>query len=274
MPFDLFSKKDIQELLKKHDAVPSKGLGQNFLASRGIAQKIIESADIKAEDTILEIGPGIGNLTQELAKSAKNVVAVEKDQKMAEILKETLADFKNVEIVNTDFLDYAPGAGSYNVVANLPYYITSPAIRKFLEGDNQPGLMVLMVQKEVARRICAKPPRMNLLAVSVQFYAKPKIAFYVKKENFWPKPKVDSAVIKIILGGYPESANSGFTANFFRVAKAGFSQPRKQLLNNLSSGLDIKKEEVAKILEKAGISPKQRAETLSIGDWIKLSDVI
>jgi len=154
------------------------------------------------------------------------------------------------------------------VVANIPYYLTSPLIRKFLEEKNPPQEMVLMLQKEVAQRICSKPPDMNLLAVSVQFYAEPKIISYVSKNCFWPAPKIDSAIIKII----PKIKKQIKNDLFFKVVKAGFSQPRKQLVNNLSKTLKLTKEQTIALLIKNNIKPNQRAETLSIEDWIKLTN--
>ncbi len=193
----LTSLREIKLLFQKNFVRPAKSLGQHFLIDKEILRKIIETADLKPEDTILEIGPGIGTLTLELAKRAKKVVAIEKDPKMVEVLKETLKDFKNTKIIPGDILKintrYYIQERKYKVVANLPYYITSPVIRKFLESnETTPKEMVLMVQKEVAQRICAKPPEMNLLAVSVQFYAKPEIISFVSKKSFWPQPKVDS----------------------------------------------------------------------------------
>jgi len=292
---DLTSPKIIKELLSKYNARPSKGLGQNFLIDKNVLNKIIESSDIKPNDIILEVGPGIGTLTQKLAEKvhpvksreagisptaklfngAGKVIAIEKDKKMCEILGETLKDFKNVKIVQGDILRYNDPKGTpttnYKIVANIPYYLTSPLIRKFLEEKSPPQEMVLMLQKEVAQRICAKPPDMNLLAVSVQFYAEPKIISYVSKNCFWPSPKVDSAIIKIIpykASGSPRPAGS--TNLFFKVVKAGFSQPRKQLYSNLSKVLKLEKEEVKKWLSKNNIKPEQRAETLSIEDWKNL----
>jgi len=291
---NLTSPKEIKELLKKYNAAALKQLGQHFLVDKGVLRKIIEAAGLNPKDTVLEIGPGIGVLTQALAQKAGKVIAIEKDQKMCEILRETLKDFKNVEVVRNDILkiensklikNWELKIGNYKVVANLPYYITSPVIRKFLEADNPPKEMVLMVQKEVAQRICAKPPDMNLLAVSVQFYvhpvksseagakqfngASPKIITYVSKKSFWPEPKVNSAIIKISKIKYQKSKT--FSANFFKVVRAGFSQPRKQLINNLSNGLKKSKEEIKKWLLENKILPQQRAETLSIDDWISLT---
>jgi 16S rRNA (adenine1518-N6/adenine1519-N6)-dimethyltransferase len=157
-------------------------------------------------------------------------------------------------------------------VANIPYYLTSHLIRKFLELERKPKLIVLMVQKEVAQRICAKPPKMNLLAVSVQFYAKPEIISFVSKNCFWPRPKVDSAITKISNIKKQKATNN--EKLFFEIVRAGFSHPRKQLINNLSKKLGRKKEEIKKLLSQLGISPKKRAEELSIEDWMKLTKLI
>jgi 16S rRNA (adenine1518-N6/adenine1519-N6)-dimethyltransferase len=270
-----YSKKEIKDTLKDQKMTPFKGLGQNFLVNNEILQKIIKAANINPEDIILEIGPGTGILTKELAKKAKKVIAVEKDLKMCQVLEKTLKNFKNVEIVQGDALkiltiNHKLPTTNYKVVANLPYYIASPVIRMFLEAGNQPSLMVLMVQKEVAQRICAKPPKMNLLAVSVQFYAKPEIISFVKKESFWPKPKVDGAILKLA----PLGKCFASTETFFRVVKAGFLQPRKQIINNLASGLELEKGEVKLLLSKIGIQPNQRAETLEIKNWIDLLKTI
>jgi len=274
---DLTSSKVIKNLLKKQGAAPLKGLGQNFLIDKSVLKKIIDSANLQPDDIILEIGPGIGTLTRELAKKVKKVIAVEKDKKMVEILKETLEGFKNIEIIEgdvlkMDFSDYQLQTTNYKLIANLPYYIVSPVIRKFLESKNPPKEMVLMIQKEVAQRVCAKPPDMNLLAVSVQFYAKPEILFYVSKNSFWPKPKVDGAVIKILPNKIRRTVLRKAERDFFfRVVKAGFSQPRKQLCNNLANGLKLNKMEVKEWLLKNKINPSQRAETLTIKDWIRLT---
>jgi len=274
---DLTSPTNIKELLARHETRPSKGLGQNFLIDKNVLAKIIETADLKPGDTILEIGPGIGTLTKELAKNASKVIAIEKDKTMVEVLKETLKGIKNVEVINADILkldstNYSLLTTNYKVVANIPYYITAPLIRFLLENDNPPTEIVLMVQKEVAQRICSNPPDMTLLSVSVQFYAKPKIASYVSKNCFWPSPKVDSAIIKIIPRGPTSRPTGGRTSPdlFFRVVKAGFSQPRKQLGNNLAKMLKIERKKTDEWLLKNKLDPKQRAETLSIEDWIKL----
>ncbi|MFA5877893.1 MAG: 16S rRNA (adenine(1518)-N(6)/adenine(1519)-N(6))-dimethyltransferase RsmA [Candidatus Staskawiczbacteria bacterium] len=261
----------IKNTLKNIRIHPSKGLGQNFLVDKATLNKIVSAAGIKPSDNILEIGPGTGILTQELAKKAKKVIAIEKDVKMVELLRETLKDFKNVEIVPKDILKIKDEDlfRDYKLVANLPYYITSPVIRKFLEIKNQPKVMILMVQKEVAQRICAKPPRMNLLAVSVQFYGTPEIINYVPKESFWPKPKVDSAIIKIVPKKSLESLKPEL---FFKIVKAGFSHPRKQILGNFKNILKIGGENLLAWLKANSVSPDRRAESLSVGDWINLAE--
>jgi 16S rRNA (adenine1518-N6/adenine1519-N6)-dimethyltransferase len=271
------SKRIIKSLFKEHGIYPSKRLGQNFLIDKGVLGKIMAAADLKVGDIILEIGPGTGILTQELAKKAGKVIAIEKDYKMVEILKETAKNLRNVKISQGDILtvgNWGLGIGdSYRVVANLPYYIVSPVIRKFLESENPPKEMILMVQKEVAQRICSKPPHMSLLAASVQFYAKPEIISFVSKSSFWPQPKVDSAILKIsnIKSAFNQRRKSAFNQRFFRIVKAGFAQPRKQIVNNLSKGLKIDKEKIKNWLLKNKIQPQRRAETLSIQEWLRLT---
>ena len=278
---DLTSPTIIKQLLG--DTHPNKRLGQNFLIDKNVLRKIIEAADIKSTDTILEVGPGIGTLTKELAEKASRVIAIEKDPKMVEILKETLKSFNNVEIIQGDILkinaiDYQLQTTNYKLVANIPYYLTSPLIRKFLEdppshkatdgqGKNPPQEIILMIQKEVAQRICAKPPKMSLLAVSVQFYAEPKIISYVSKNCFLPAPKVDSAIIKIV----PQKKQNISSDLFFTVVKAGFSQPRKQLVGNLSKNLKINKEKTTAWMLKNKVEPNKRAEALNIDDWMNLT---
>lgn len=282
---DLSSKKAIENLLKKHKVYPSKKLGQNFLINKLVLEKIIKAGDLTPKDTVLEIGSGIGNLTLELAKKAKKVIAIEKDKKMIEILREVLKDFKNAEIIHADILKFNPKISkTYKLVANLPYYLASSVIRKFLEPaeadplqtKNRPRQMVLMVQKEVAQRICALPPKMNILAISVQFYAKPEIISYVSKKSFWPRPKVDSAIIKINPRNRTPLSNL-LRKRFFKIVKAGFSHPRKQLVNNLLALNSLykynklTKEDIKNWLLKNKINPSQRAETLTLQDWLRLT---
>jgi 16S rRNA (adenine1518-N6/adenine1519-N6)-dimethyltransferase len=283
------NKSALTTLLKQHNIEPKKRMGQNFLIDKNILQKIIKAADLSRKDTVLEIGSGLGTLTQELAQKAKKVIAVEKDKKLAEILKEILKDYKNIEIIQGDVLRFdiersdlvqsrrsrsegrTLNLKNYKLVANLPYYITSPAIRMFLESKNLPQEMTLLTQKEVAQRICAKPPRMNLLAVSVQFYGQPKIISYISKNCFWPRPKVDSAIIKIGKIKKPKNFN---IKRFFQIVRSGFSSPRKQLVNNLSKMSKIDREKIKKALTECNLDIQVRAGNLSVENWIKLSTKI
>lgn len=272
----------MNDLLKKHDFKPAKWMGQNFLIDRGALKKIVESGELTKNDVVVEVGPGFGILTFELAEKAKKVIAVEKDKNLAKILKERLLENKisNVEVVEGDMLktnilelirNYSPQTARYKLIGNIPYYITAPLIRKFLESEQKPSIMILMVQKEVAQRICAKPVqnKMSLLAVSVQFYAEPKIIAYVSKKSFRPSPKVDSAIIKIVVKK-PKDLPKIDSELFFKIVKAGFAGKRKQLINTLSRGLGQTKEQTKKVLEQANIQPERRAESLNLEEWINL----
>lgn len=277
----VLSPREIKELLQKHRIFPSKGLGQNFLVSKVALNQLVGSAELKREDVVLEIGPGVGVLTLELAKRVKKVIAVEKDRGILGALRDILKEVDNVEIVQGDILKFNPEVyklKTYKIVANLPYYIATPAIRKFLESEVSPKLMVLMVQKEVGQRIVARPPKMNLLAVSVQFYAKPEIISFVSKKAFWPQPKVDGAIFKITPNYFLRKTNDRrfFVRRenrnlFFKIVRSGFSQPRKQLINNLSKGLKLNKLDVESLLRSCDIKPDQRAEALDVSDWILLT---
>jgi 16S rRNA (adenine1518-N6/adenine1519-N6)-dimethyltransferase len=261
----------IKKKLREYKVFPSKKLGQNFLIDKNILEKIINTAEIKKEDKILEIGAGIGNLTKELAKKAKKVTAVEKDKKMVEILKEELKNFKNVEIVEGDIRDLLKEISeklkNYKIVANIPYYLTSRLLRKIFELKRKPKLIVLMVQKEVAQRIVAQPPKMNLLAISVQFFARVKIVHYVSRNCFFPRPKVDSAIIKIL----PQKPPLKEIDLFFKIVKAGFLHPRKKILKNFNKGLKLEKEKVKNWLNSCKIEEERRAESLGMKDWICLT---
>jgi len=262
-----------------------KSFGQHFLTDQHVVRKIVEAAEIVPRQWILEIGPGTGVLTRALVDAGANVAAVEADHDLIHPLRE---QFENkIILFEGDILGSAGKAAEkflqdqkmpFQVVANIPYNITSPILEHFFRETPYPFRLVLMVQKEVSQRICAKPPKMSLLAVAVQFYATPSIISYVKKNCFWPQPKVDSAILKIIphkqnLGSlsYPNTNPHLREPKFFEVVKAGFKQPRKQLGNNLASGLKLSRQQVETWLTQAGIQPAQRAETLSVQDWLKLS---
>lgn len=268
-PNNLFQKFQKQGFWKK------KSLGQNFLINPRIIDKIILTTKVTKDDTILEIGPGPGNLTKKLAERAKLVIAIEKDRRLIPILKNEFKDKSNIKIIEGDILENSfPEAwllenGEYKAVGNIPYYITSSLLRVMFEKWPMPKLIVLMVQKEVAQRIIAKPPHMNLLALSVQYYAEPKIISYVSKNNFRPVPKVDSAIIS--LKPKDQRLKPEETEELFKIIKAGFSGKRKQLASNLSKQLKIPKEKMIEIFEKLNLKPIIRAENLSLEQWGELS---
>jgi 16S rRNA (adenine1518-N6/adenine1519-N6)-dimethyltransferase len=248
---------------------PSKALGQNFLHDRGIVRRIADSAGIDPGDTVLEIGPGLGVLTAELAKRATRVVAVELDARLADHLRDTMP--ANVAVVEADALAIDPSvlAGpDYRVVANLPYSVATAIIRHLLEADPPPRALTVMVQREVAERIVAAPPAMSLLAVAVQFYALPRILFRIGGGAFIPPPRVESAVLAMEPREPPLAR--GEHAAFFRVVAAGFGQRRKQLANALAAGLRLPRDAVTSALVGAGIAPTERAERLHVEDWVRL----
>ncbi|MCG2691009.1 16S rRNA (adenine(1518)-N(6)/adenine(1519)-N(6))-dimethyltransferase RsmA [Candidatus Parcubacteria bacterium] len=266
--------KETKELCQLYHIKPARARGQNFLVKEEIYDKMIAAADLNKDDVVLEIGPGLGFLTAELAKRVKKVIAVEIDKRLAEILEARLMaqGVKNVEVVNMDILKFSifnfQFSNNFKVVANLPYNITSIFLRKFLSMEHKPEMMALMLQKEVAERIVAKPPKMSLLAVSVQFYAEPEIIEIVPANNFWPKPKVDSAIIKLKVHSRREVDEK----NFFRLVKIGFSAKRKMLKNNLAAGYHISQDEAEEKIKQAGFNPKIRAQELSVEEWTKLFD--
>lgn len=267
------------DLLRKYKIRPNKRMGQNFLISKTILREIIKAANLKPSDIILEIGPGLGTLTKELAKKVKKVIAVEKDKKLTDILKKELNNdkIKNIQVINQDILKFESASFNlrepYKLVANLPYYITGPVIRMFLESTKPPQLMVLMVQKEVGKRICAQPPKMSKLAVFSQFYGKPEIVKFVSKKSFRPQPKVDSVILRIKPLALTDKRLIKTNRKLFsKIVRAGFSQPRKQLINNFSKSLDLSREKVEKWLKENKIQPSRRAESLTVENWIDLTN--
>jgi 16S rRNA (adenine1518-N6/adenine1519-N6)-dimethyltransferase len=265
-----------QKLLRQSGLHARKGLGQNFLIDEDILGLIISTSELSTEDLVIEVGPGLGVLTEELAKHAGRVAAIELDDNLAALLKERISGFKNVAVINQDILKIDITALlseyktlKYKVVANLPYYITSPVLRHFLEGECKPESMVVMVQKEVAGEIAAKPGKMSLLSIGVQLYGQPEIITKVPAESFYPAPKVDSAVLKVTPYAQPP-VQIDDREGFFKLVRAGFSSARKQLANSLARGLGITKEESLALLEKAEIDPQRRAETLAIEEWANL----
>ena len=270
---DLTDVRELRNVLYAHAMRPNKSFGQNFLIDRSILTQIVEAAAISAHDQILEVGAGTGVLTRELAKHAQRVVAVELERSMLSLLAETTRNYKNVELMARNLLFLDPldvfGTEPYKLVANLPYYITAPTFRHFLESANPPRLIVVMVQEEVAQRIVASPGDLSLLAVSVQFYGRPHIIAHVPARAFYPAPKVDSAILRIdVHEQAPLTASE--RDSFFRVVQAGFSERRKQLHNSLTHGLHRKNEQVRALLTAAQIDSSRRAETLSIEEWLRL----
>ncbi len=254
-------------------APAKKSLGQHFLIDRRILGRIIEAAQLSRDDMVVEIGPGRGFLTRSLANRVDRVVAVEMDGALADRLADEFHDRPNVEVIAADArevaIDSLVADVSYKVVANLPYYAANPIIRRFLEAAHKPGLMVVMVQREVAQEMSARPGKMGLLSVATQLYGKPHIVCYVPPKAFRPAPKVTSAVVRIDVYDRPAVPIDSEEA-FFRLVKAGFSAPRKQVHNCLRRGLDISPEATDSMLEQAGIDRTRRAQTLSMAEWDRL----
>ncbi|HUN24375.1 MAG TPA: 16S rRNA (adenine(1518)-N(6)/adenine(1519)-N(6))-dimethyltransferase RsmA [Anaerolineales bacterium] len=269
----------LKTLLANHDISPKRSLGQNFIFEPHWLTKVVQAGDVKASDTVLEIGAGVGNLTRFLASSAQSVTTVELDQRMLPILHSELAPYSNVRIIHGDILnlplrqlfpDLAPDT-PFKTVANIPYYVTAPIIRHLLEGEPRPQTVVLTIQLEVAQRIVAKPGEMSLLALSVQFYGEPQLVAKVPAGAFWPTPQVDSAILRIDSDSQPRLPQAQ-AEHLFRIARAGFGQKRKQLGNSLAHGLGLPRPQVESALLSAGIQPSRRAETLAMEEWVWLAE--
>ena len=278
----LYSPSRLKEVLERHGFKFSKALGQNFLIDGNIVRKIVSESNITKDDYVLEIGPGMGTLTEELALRAKKVIAVELDKNLLPILDETLANYDNIEIIHGDILDIdieklieeKCEGRPIKVVANLPYYVTTPIIGKLIESDLKLESITVMVQKEVADRMASGPGSKvyGSLSVFVNFYTNPEIVVKVPKTVFIPQPKIDSSVIKLNLKkDLPDIDRD----KLFKVVKAGFSKRRKTILNALSSyGFDIEKDDIRQVLESLDISPSERAENLSPEEFIKISKAL
>jgi 16S rRNA (adenine1518-N6/adenine1519-N6)-dimethyltransferase len=259
----------------------AKGLGQHFLIDHRVLSTIVDAAELASTDTVVEVGPGLGILTQELVNRAGMVVAVELDEKLARALERAFPQRTSLSIVNGSILDFSPEEllahalgsakppASYKVVANLPYYVAAPTLRHFLEASLRPELMVVMVQKEVGESIAAEPGSMSLLGVSVQVYGTPRIVDLVPARSFYPQPKVKSAIVRIDVHPRP-AVGPDDISGFFDVVRAGFRSPRKQLRNSLSVGLNMGAAEAGRLLQVAGIAPERRPQTLSVSEWAAL----
>lgn len=273
----LYKPKKLSEVLSKYGFRFTKSLGQNFLIDGNIVRKIADAAEIDEEDNVIEIGPGVGTLTEELALRAKKVVAIEIDEKLRELHKETLA-LENVKVIYRDFLDIDLkvltekefGDESFKVVANLPYYVTTPIIEKLVLSNTNLISITVMVQKEVAKRLSAGPGGKDYgsLSVFINYYTDCKYRFQVPRSVFMPKPNVDSAVLSLKMKDR-EEVDTDF---LFKVVRAAFTTRRKTILNSLSnSKLNYTKDEIKKALELSGVDERRRAETLDLREFIVLS---
>lgn len=275
----LYSPKQVRDVLDRYGFTFSKGLGQNFLIDGNIVRGIVRNAEITKDDYVLEIGPGMGTLTEELALNAKKVVAIELDNRLKPILEETLEPYGNVEVVYGDVLklplreiiDERLDGGPVKVVANLPYYVTTPIIGRLIEEDLPFRSISVMVQKEVADRMVAKPHTKDYgsLTLFVNFYTKPEIILKVPKTVFMPQPKIDSSVIRLTIKDELPDTNKD---SYFKLVKAAFSKRRKTLINALSTfGLLADKEELREALKRAGIDETVRGEDLELEDYVRLA---
>ena len=270
-----------RDRLRAHGIVPRKSLGQNFLTDPDMARRIVGYANITPADTVIEIGPGIGALTRHILHASSHVIAIEIDRNLIPMLRQELGDPANLTIVQADALEVdfrdlvhttrpAELDAPIRFLGNLPYYITSAVIRRILESPLNVQTIVLTVQLEVAERIVAEPGDMSLLAVSVQLYGKPELLQRLSPSVFYPQPDVESAVVRITPYAQPLTPSRDA---LFALARAGFSQRRKQLRNTIAAGLHLEKTAADKLLINAGIDPTRRAETLSLQEWVDLSDV-
>lgn len=267
-------------LLRELAIRPSKGKGQNFLTDRGIVERIADTAALAPGSVAVEIGPGLGILTAELLARvgpAGRLIAVELDHRLAAHIRAEFGTDTTLTVIEQDVLRQPPPtilAGTpdeqpYALVANLPYNITTAVLRHFLDSPRRPASLTIMVQREVAERIVARPPEMSILAVAVQFYGIPQIALRIGPGAFIPRPKIDSAVLHIVTAPAPPLPE-GAIPGFFAIVGAGFGQRRKQLANSLAAGLPLPKEALGAALTRAGIAPARRAETLSVAEWLAL----
>lgn len=254
--------KDVTALLKKHNLFTKKFLGQNFLVDNEALESIVKAANISSEEEIIEIGPGLGVLTQQLAKRAKKVTSIELDKSLFPVLEETLAEFNNTEVIHQDALRFTPPSTPYKVVANIPYNITSPLINHFLQAENKPTSITFLVQKEVAEKVCKKEPDHTVLSLQVYLFGTPKIIANVKAESFLPPPKVDSAILHIDLENKMPTEEA---LQILNLAKRAFRQRRKKLSNTLPEY----KEQLSK-LELLS----QRPQHLSIDQWQHLNKLV
>lgn len=271
---------NIQQLLAKYNFTTKKSLGQNFLTNEVVLDQIVDAGEITSQDTILEIGPGLGPLTEKLLNKAQKVIAIEKDSQLVKILNERFQTIENLQVIEGDALTVAPPQNDYKIIANIPYYITSPLINHFLkeqiiQNQTAPTTIVLLTQKEVAEKICDQKKR-NVIGLNIQTFGEPEIITFVPASDFIPAPKVDSAVLKINIYPNPPVPIELYD-HYFQLIHAGFKQKRKTLINSLRNNLrsvpgpkpipQLDQSNIKALLEKADIKPGRRAETLSINEW-------
>lgn len=272
---DIFKPSKLKELFISHQSHPSKRWGQNFLIDKNIVQKIISTANISANDTVIEVGGGCGALTYPLAERAKNVFSYEIDRHLIPVLTDVMSEFKNVEIIPSDILlipDSLFLIPNYKVVANLPYSSAVRIIQQFLTAPVKPSSLVVIIQKEVAERICAKNGLQSRLSLSVLFYALPLLVGIIPKTCFWPQPRVDSAILK--LECHADTPSKAIEESFFRLIRAGFISPKKFLISNLSAQLGQSKDWWTDIFSQLNLSLKIRPTKLIFSDWIKLANLL
>lgn len=257
--------KDLKVAMQLAGIKANKGLGQHFLVDADSVESIVAAGQISVEDTVIEIGPGLGVMTDELAKTGAKIVAVETDATLVELLRRRLPE--NVRVEEADIMQFNLGdlPAGYKVVANVPYYITSSIIRLLMESANPPSLSVLLIQKEVAERLVARPGQLSILALSVQYYATAEIVQVVDRDKFYPAPKVDSAVVRITRR--PRPAFEADPHKLFRLIKAGFGEKRKQMHNSLAGGLQLTNQQSAELIAEAGLSATARAQELDLNQW-------
>jgi 16S rRNA (adenine1518-N6/adenine1519-N6)-dimethyltransferase len=268
--------KTLQSILENYGLSPNKTYGQHFLMDETILEDMIDTAGVQAGDSVLEIGPGIGNLTERLLQHDAQLLSIEKDPQFTPVLKALKSEYpeqfnyiEETDALKYDFSERLKGA-AYKVVANIPYYITGKIVQVFLHAKHKPQSMTLLMQKEVANNIVAKPGELNLLAISVQLYADAKVMAIVPGFKFYPAPRVDSAVIHIKLSEKPKY-DIPDEKHLFRILKACFSGKRKQIHNTLTNNLQLSKERVGEVLQKAGVDVMQRPQQLTIEQWLAIS---
>jgi 16S rRNA (adenine1518-N6/adenine1519-N6)-dimethyltransferase len=263
----------VKDVLRQHGLRPRKAFGQNFLIDPFVVDQILGAADLVGEDRVVEVGPGLGVLTVPLADRVSEVVAIELDANLIAALRTALGARSNVEIIEADALTVPPNSlfdgAPYKVVANLPYYITSPLLRHFFESDHPPTTLVVMVQREVAERMTAAPGRLSLLGISIQFYCRPRVIGYVPASAFLPMPDVDSAIVRLDV--LPSPAEDVPVEPFFKVVSAGFATPRKQLHNSIPQRMWLPPGAIEVVLADLGIDGSRRAQTLTIAEWATLT---